>query len=87
MKTRTVAILRDHQGYSERVKALRAVNPAVYPVSSVETNHSHTRKFSIPDEWLPAGDSMPRTKKQWFKADMMGIAAVVDLRITADFYW
>jgi hypothetical protein len=84
---KSVVILQDCNGYAERARAIRDAHPVVRCVSPFGSPGAIGKAFTVPDEWLPADESIPRAKRQWFKADIMGIAAVAEHRVKADFYW
>lgn len=82
-----VVIIQDHNGYTERVRAMQAAHPNVVAASPWTHPHPHTRGFRPPDTWLSEDPSMPIRKKCHYKADAMGLAAVQALGIRADYYW
>lgn len=82
-----VVILQDHAGYRQRVRALQAVHPRVYPVTPADKPNPWSTSFTPPEEWLPQDQSMPYWRRCWWKADAMGLAAVKHLDLNADFFW
>lgn len=84
---KTVVVVQDHAGYSERVRAIRSAGQIVYPVAPSDFKYGHTQSFTPPSEWLPQDESRLFRWKCWWKADAMALAAVQELEIDADFYW
>lgn len=83
----TAVIIQDHAGYKRRVDALRNAHPQVYAVTPSDKPNDHCVSFEPPVDWLPTDPSMTLHKRCWWKADAMGLAAVKQLGIDADFYW
>lgn len=86
MVPKSVAILQDHMGYYNRVKALQNAHPNVIAVAPESHPHDHVETFPIPHAWLPT-DNSPILRKCWWKADAMALNAVNHLMIDADYYW
>lgn len=82
-----VVILQDVAGYPERLRALRDAHPRVIAVRPEDKAHPHAAAIAIPPEWLPADPSIPFSRRCWFRAHTLGLAAVQQLAIDADFYW
>lgn len=83
----TAIILKDVDGYPERLRALRDAHPHVWAVSPPDRPHAHTIPVHIPEDWLPADPQIPFAKKCWFRGHVLGLAAVQQLGIGADHYW
>lgn len=80
-------IFRDCDGLPGRLETLKAVFPG--EVIAVTPHHlamAGAIPITIPDEWLPeTGET--RARKEWFAADALGLAAIVQLGLDPDFCW
>lgn len=81
-----MVIVQDVAGYPRRVQALRNVHPRVVAVTPPGVRaHAHAPGFEVPDEWISADKSIPRARRCWRRASMVGLAATRG--IDSDFYW
>lgn len=80
-------IFRDCDGIPGRIDTIReAFTGEVYHVTPADMIQSGAVQVEIPDDWLPdSGES--RARREWFAADALGMAAVRQLGIDADFVW
>jgi hypothetical protein len=84
---KTAIILQDCDGYPERLRALQDAHPNVIAVCPPDKAHLHATAIEIPAEWIPADQSIPFARRCWHRAHALGMAAVQQLDIDADFYW
>jgi len=84
---KTAIILQDAAGYPERLRALRDAHPNVYAVCPPDKQHAHATPIDVPLSWLPADLSIPLPRRGWHRAHTLGLAAVRQLNIEADYYW
>jgi hypothetical protein len=84
-------IFRDCDGIPGRVDTIRgAFSGEVYHVAPHHLGIPGAVPVEIPDAWLPWGAEwrgVSRARKEWFAADALGLAAVRQLEIDADFIW
>lgn len=72
---------------------MRDAHPWVVPISPSNKPHFHTKTVNPPESWMPPSGWAPREtsltedQRNWFKADAIGLAAIVEHEIDADFYW
>ena len=83
---RTAVIVTDHIPLPGRVATLRQAHPHVHCVTPWDKPNAHSVPITPPPQWLPEA-AMTYTRKCWYKADVMNLAAVCTLRLNADFYW
>lgn len=83
----TAVIVTDHLGNRERVRALKDAHPNVHAVTPWDKPHPHCREIRCPETWLPEDSLKSYGHRCWFKADAMNLAAVIELKLNADFYW
>jgi len=84
---KSVVIVQDHMGYTQRVLALKAAHPNVIAVTPWDKPHPHCLSFRPPEEWLPSFPDMSFKRKCYYKADSMGLAALLQHAPPADYYW
>lgn len=84
---KTAIILQDADGYPERLRALQDAHQHVYAVCPSDKQHSHATPIVVPPSWLPADPAIPIARRCWHRAHTLGLAAVRQLNIVADYYW
>lgn len=82
-----VLIFRDCDGIPGRLDAIRETFPGeVFHVCPHHLATPGATPIEIPEHWLP--ESGPtRSRREWFAADALGLAAISHFDITADFVW
>jgi len=84
-------IFRDCDGIPGRVDTIREAFPGeVHHVAPHHLGIPGAVPVEIPDAWLPWGSEwrdVSRKRKEWFAADALGLAAIRQLGIEADFVW
>ena len=80
-------LISDPHGFPLRGVAPATAAPTVMICPS-DKPQPHARSVTFPDDWLPDFDpSMSYGKKCWWVADRIFAAAVIQLRLDADFFW
>ena len=84
----TQVILIDVMGATERLRALKDAHPNVIGITPHDKPCEGFTPIVTPEEWLPL-QSYPDnySRRCWWACGKLGIAAIRDLALDADFYW
>lgn len=83
----SAVVLLNHAGYSLRAKALRDAHDRVFVATPDNLPNDHSVSVPIPFDWIQSDNKINLSKRCWFKADAMALAAARYSGIDSDYYW